>query len=362
MSIIFVRGGKKRAGEYASCAICSSEFIRPTFVAKGKNKKACCSSECTTIYRKRNQITIVCQSCGISVSRQASHIKNSISGLHFCSVECKTKEHKIGGLISPTHYGTASTGTPAYWKIAAENHPVKCVDCGLDYRPLLVVHHIDGSNKNNSPENLEFVCHFHHTIRHMKFTDKWIYNSKELTPRDCISQISELVRNISNETVNELKIHSNCVVVDNVPPNSFSCPVCNKSIKRCPSSVKSSKSGIFCCSILCKSIVLRGECKVPGFEKIARRYVNGFSAYGKCRNDSSCADCGMNYKPLLVVHHIDGNRKNGKKENLEVLCHLHHALRHFKYDEDKSTYVYSGSHITLRDDLDKIRQLFKFNF
>lgn len=39
---------------------------------------------------------------------------------------------------------------------------------------------------------------------------------------------------------------------------------------------------------------------------------------------------------MLDVHHIDGNRKNGKADNLEVLCVWCHALEtrkdwpHFK--------------------------------
>ncbi len=40
---------------------------------------------------------------------------------------------------------------------------------------------------------------------------------------------------------------------------------------------------------------------------------------------SHCAMCGYGlYVDMLDVHHIDGNRKNGNIENLEVLCvHCH---------------------------------------
>jgi 5-methylcytosine-specific restriction endonuclease McrA len=37
--------------------------------------------------------------------------------------------------------------------------------------------------------------------------------------------------------------------------------------------------------------------------------------------EQKCERCGYNrYPEILVVHHLDRNRKNGAKENLELLC------------------------------------------
>ena len=42
-----------------------------------------------------------------------------------------------------------------------------------------------------------------------------------------------------------------------------------------------------------------------------------------------CKKCKINeYPQILVVHHLDGNRKNNKKENLCVLCPNCHAIAH----------------------------------
>lgn len=46
----------------------------------------------------------------------------------------------------------------------------------------------------------------------------------------------------------------------------------------------------------------------------------------------SCEICGCNWtnpksgKPIVEIHHIDGNAFNNKEENLQVLCPNHHAM------------------------------------
>lgn len=44
--------------------------------------------------------------------------------------------------------------------------------------------------------------------------------------------------------------------------------------------------------------------------------------------EKKCYDCGITDQRILVIHHIDGNRKNGKIENLIPVCHNCHCIRH----------------------------------
>lgn len=45
-----------------------------------------------------------------------------------------------------------------------------------------------------------------------------------------------------------------------------------------------------------------------------------------------CDNCGYNeYTEILGIHHIDRNRKNNSKENLQVLCPTCHSLAHRKH-------------------------------
>lgn len=47
--------------------------------------------------------------------------------------------------------------------------------------------------------------------------------------------------------------------------------------------------------------------------------------------EKKCYDCGYKEHPeILLVHHIDGNRDNGKNENLIPVCQNCHCLRHLK--------------------------------
>lgn len=44
-----------------------------------------------------------------------------------------------------------------------------------------------------------------------------------------------------------------------------------------------------------------------------------------------CQECGFSEHPeILVIHHIDGNRRNNDDSNLIILCPNCHALKHYK--------------------------------
>lgn len=50
--------------------------------------------------------------------------------------------------------------------------------------------------------------------------------------------------------------------------------------------------------------------------------------------ERKCYDCGLDAHPkLIVIHHKDGNRQNGKLKNLIPVCHNCHCLRHIKMND-----------------------------
>jgi hypothetical protein len=56
-------------------------------------------------------------------------------------------------------------------------------------------------------------------------------------------------------------------------------------------------------------------------------WKGGYSIYKKtCKDKEECQLCGS--KRFLIVHHKDGNRKNGKKGNLIRVCRKCHAKLH----------------------------------
>ncbi len=50
--------------------------------------------------------------------------------------------------------------------------------------------------------------------------------------------------------------------------------------------------------------------------------------------EKRCYICGCTDERVLVIHHKDGNRSNGKIENLIPLCHNCHCIEHIKMGGD----------------------------
>lgn len=49
-----------------------------------------------------------------------------------------------------------------------------------------------------------------------------------------------------------------------------------------------------------------------------------------------CEKCGyVQYTEILVIHHIDGNRRHNKRDNLLLLCPNCHAIEHYVSDGGK---------------------------
>jgi hypothetical protein len=102
------------------------------------------------------------------------------------------------------------------------------------------------------------------------------------------------------------------------------CALCGKEIIRQRRDISESKSGEYFCSQSCANSkhnrARSGEkhhgyiCGAASYREKALKY------YGK-----ACTVCGYNVECVLEVHHKDGNRKNNKIENLDVLCPTHHS-------------------------------------
>lgn len=61
--------------------------------------------------------------------------------------------------------------------------------------------------------------------------------------------------------------------------------------------------------------------------------------------EAKCRICGYTeYVSLLQVHHKDGNRKNNKIENLEILCPTHHGEIHLLTLNNHADLVQSAEH------------------
>jgi hypothetical protein len=173
--------GRKRKAKYIDCAHCGKSFL-----TRIDQPDKYCSRKCSAL-SNRNRVELPCDYCNEVFECKVSRLKNSKSGLHFCSRECKEKAQSLDGgfeEIQPEHYGT---GTPRYRERAFQKYGIRCKDCDEERRYLLTVHHKDGNRENGSDDNLEVLCMNCHGKRHLKLVDgSWVFAPAFLTPRELL--------------------------------------------------------------------------------------------------------------------------------------------------------------------------------
>lgn len=113
------------------------------------------------------------------------------------------------------------------------------------------------------------------------------------------------------------------------------CTFCQKVFKKAASKANLSKHGYHFCSRKCKDTAFR----LDSGANIIRpsTYKTGVSLYRKqCKEElEKGCQCGEKRKYLLFIHHMDGNRQNNNKENLEIVCANCHIIRHLALVKDE---------------------------
>lgn len=132
------------------------------------------------------------------------------------------------------------------------------------------------------------------------------------------------------------------------------CSNCGcKSFKK-PSQIKRAKHGYYFCTKKCKDFAQSLKGNVEAIRPSHYGTSNGLYLYRSiCKEEllKGCK-CGEKRPYLLVVHHIDGNRENNKKDNLEVVCGNCHMLRHLK--KLNGIWVYSPCYLTPREQIQEL--------
>lgn len=184
--------GKTRRCAWVNCGACGRRFIKP--VARIRSRVGC-SILCRARLR-RTCVTRKCPVCKKAFLARPSRIAQA-KGPLCCSRNCRSTAQRInsGVMVSrPENWGKSGGRSEAARIRKSFGPKAKCVACGITFRPVLTLHHIDGDDQNNTKSNLEIVCWLHHAIRHMVRKGKtWTYSTKHLTPRRLLHKLERLV-------------------------------------------------------------------------------------------------------------------------------------------------------------------------
>ncbi len=107
------------------------------------------------------------------------------------------------------------------------------------------------------------------------------------------------------------------------------CDTCTNKVYRTQRELKSSRSEKFFCNKSCLAIwknthSVKGE-HHPNWKFGEAAYRDIMLRYKK---NPVCKGCGISNLRVLIVHHIDQNRKNNTIKNLKWLCRNCHYLEH----------------------------------
>ena len=129
---------------------------------------------------------------------------------------------------------------------------------------------------------------------------------------------------------------TSCRAKSQLKGKTVNCHICSLEVYRSPKSLKDSKSQNFFCGKRCQTIWRNKEMYT---QEEHPNWKGGESSYRRLMNSSDkikkCVLCKTTDFRILVVHHIDKDRKNNKLSNLEWLCHNCHYLVHHFEDERK---------------------------
>lgn len=149
---------------HVNCTICNNSFYaKPRHIKIGWGKY--CSKKCQ--YRAQHTGKIVkCFNCKKDVYRQQSALKQSQSKNFFCNKSCFAI-WKNQNLFCGKNHRNWKDGEGSYRAVMLRSKEKQvCNICNLRDTRVLVVHHIDKNRKNNSLENLVWVCRNCHCLVH----------------------------------------------------------------------------------------------------------------------------------------------------------------------------------------------------
>ena len=148
------------------CKKCSGAFYaKPSWIKNGYG--IYCSKACQH-QAARTGREVTCHTCSSLVYKSPKALTGSKSGKFFCSKTCQTKWRNT--FFSGKKHPNYKSGTSNYRTILEKSSTIQaCTLCKTTDSRVLAAHHIDKNRKNNTIDNLAWLCHnCHHLVHHHK--------------------------------------------------------------------------------------------------------------------------------------------------------------------------------------------------
>jgi len=146
------------------CKICETKFyVKPSHQKLGLGKY--CSIKCCAIGRRKGK-NVICHICGSETWKRPKALNGSKSGKFFCSKKCQTIWRNK--YYSGKNHANWKGGEYTYPRIM-KIHKIEpvCTHCNITDKRVLVIHHKDWDRKNNSIDNLMWLCRNCHCLVHV---------------------------------------------------------------------------------------------------------------------------------------------------------------------------------------------------
>lgn len=147
-----------------SCKLCDIQFnAKPSWIKNGQGKY--CSRVCAHTAHRTGKI-VRCATCDKETYKRPKAFNGTKSGKLFCTKSCQTKWRNAE--FKDEKHPNWKGGMHAYRRIMKSgNTPQMCTLCKTKDTRVLAVHHVDENRKNNTIENLQWLCHnCHHLVHH----------------------------------------------------------------------------------------------------------------------------------------------------------------------------------------------------
>lgn len=146
------------------CKVCTKMFYAGRWQIK-EGWGIYCSIGCKGESQKKGRITR-CFTCGSDIWRGPGELRKSKSEKFFCSKSCQTvwRNKYYSGPNHPFWKGGINTYRNL---LLSTKKKVECVVCKENDARVLQVHHKDGNHRNNSLDNLVWLCVNCHRLVHL---------------------------------------------------------------------------------------------------------------------------------------------------------------------------------------------------